>query len=190
MTRLTKILRDALFLGAFLILGSLIIAKIDLSDDSVIPGPFFAIDGDTLAAGAERLRLIGIDAPEADQTCGEGTSIWPCGETAREALSDLASRHQARCSGSDRDRYGRVLVRCEADGVNINAALVRRGMAVASGNYDGDEASARAEARGIWAGPFERPGAWRAARGADADDGAADDRTVLDPLRDWLEGLF
>lgn len=195
MTRIAKTLKDGLFLGAFFILASLIVAKIDLSNDTRIDGPFYAIDGDTLAAGAERLRLIGIDAPEADQSCDEAPKAWACGDAAREALARRTDSPQAQCSGSSRDRYGRVLVHCRIGETDINAALVREGMAVASGDYHGDEATARNEKKGIWSGPFETPRAWRAAKGAaQEDDGVpeagAGAGTGLAALYDRLKGLL
>lgn len=192
MTRLAKTLKDGLFLGAFLVLASLIVAKIDLNGDTRIGGPFYAIDGDTLAAGAERLRLIGIDAPEADQSCGgEGAKDWPCGGAARDALAKFAASPDAYCAGSARDRYGRVLVHCNLGETDVNAALVRQGMAVASGDYHEEEAVAREAGKGIWSGPFETPREWRAAKGAAAeDDGSAGTGSlvgsILDRLKRWL----
>ncbi len=192
MTRLTKTLKDGLFLGAFLVLASLIVAKIDLNGDTRIDGPFYAIDGDTLAAGAERLRLIGIDAPESDQSCGgDGANSWTCGETAREALSGLAASRDAYCLGSSRDRYGRVLVHCRLGETDINAALVRRGMAVASGDYHAEETAARNDGEGIWSSPFETPRAWRAAKGAALDDdGSSGTGSAMERIFDRLKGLL
>jgi endonuclease YncB( thermonuclease family) len=162
---------DGVFLGAFFILASLIIAKIDLGHDVELQGPFYAIDGDTLAAGAERLRLLGIDAPEADQTCGgEGTSPWRCGDAAQQALTSLTRDPATECGGDARDRYGRILVQCHRDTLDINAELVKQGMAVAFGSYHTEEATAREAGRGIWAGPFERPKDWRAGRGQQEDE--------------------
>lgn len=192
MTRLAKTMKDGLFLGTFLVLASLIVAKIDLNDDTRIDGPFYAIDGDTLAAGAERLRLIGIDAPEADQSCGGGgNKAWTCGDAARDALSKFASSPNAQCSGSARDRYGRVLVRCRLGEADINAELVRQGMAVSSGDYHAEETAARNEDKGIWSGPFETPRAWRAAKGAAAeDDGSAGAAGGIEAIIDRLKGLL
>lgn len=191
MTRLAKTLKDGLFLGAFLVLASLIVAKIDLNGDTRIDGPFYAIDGDTLAAGAERLRLIGIDAPEADQSCGDGQKNWRCGDDARDALAKFASSPGAWCAGSSRDRYGRVLVRCRLGEADINAELVRKGMAVASGDYQAEETAARGEARGIWSGPFETPKAWRVAKGAAAeDDGSAGAGSRVEAIFERLKGLL
>jgi endonuclease YncB( thermonuclease family) len=191
-TRLAKSLKDGLFLGAFLVLASLIVAKIDLNSDTRISGPFFAIDGDTLAAGAERLRLLGMDAPEADQSCGgDGAEKWMCGDAARKALSKFASSAQAECSGSARDRYGRVLVHCRSGATDINADLVRQGMAVAAGDYVGEEAAAKGEGRGVWSGPFDTPRAWRAGRGiAHEPEDAAATGSRVEAILAWLRGLF
>jgi endonuclease YncB( thermonuclease family) len=170
-TRIVKIGRDAVFLAGFIFLGSLIIAKLDIGQVSAINGPFFAIDGDTLAAGAERLRLVDIDAPEADQTCGDGKGgEWACGDAAREALSKLAASSMTECRGDARDRYSRVLVSCRRGDLDINREMVRLGMAVASGGYGREETAAKDAGEGIWAGPFERPKSYRAAKGAMEDD--------------------
>ena len=185
MARFSKILKDGLFLGAFLVLASMIMAKLDLNEEVRLGGPFFAIDGDTLAAGAERLRLLDLDAPEADQQCRDGNGRdWPCGDAARSELSKLASGREASCSGGKRDRYDRILVRCRANDVDINGELVRRGMAVSAGGYGSEEAMAKADRRGIWAGPFDTPRRWRAQKGM-MDDDAADWR-----LLSWLKGIM
>jgi endonuclease YncB( thermonuclease family) len=184
-TRLPKILMDGVFLGVFFILASLIIAKIDLGHEAELQGPFYAIDGDTLAAGAERLRLVGIDAPEADQTCGgDGASQWRCGDAAREALSVFARDPAIECGGDARDRYGRILVQCRRAALDVNADMVSQGMAVASGHYQAQEKAAREAGRGIWAGPFETPKVWRASRGQ------AEEENEGFQLPAWLTDLW
>ena len=46
------------------------------------------VDGDTLAIGAEKVRLQGIDAPETDQFCLDGNGVrWTCGIEARDQLA-------------------------------------------------------------------------------------------------------
>ena len=51
-----------------------------LADD--ITGKVRIIDGDTLEVGGKRVRLFGIDAPEAKQTCTVDGKEWRCGEEA------------------------------------------------------------------------------------------------------------
>lgn len=126
-------------------------------------GPATAIDGDSVKLYDRELRLKGIDAPEYRQTCrlvdGQET---PCGREARRVLADLLSRGNARCAVKGQDRFGRDLATCFVADVNINAAMVSRGMAVAFGAYEGEEAEARRARRGVWATTFERPAEWRA----------------------------
>lgn len=180
-----RILRDGVVLAAFFILLVLIAAKLDQSADSVIHGPFHAIDGDTLSAGRERLRLQGIDAPELDQTCGDDKgATWECGREARRLLARLVAGAGTECLGRERDRYRRLLVRCHAGTENINAALVRQGLAIASGRYADEQAAARRERQGLWAGRFESPRDWRMSRGM------MDDPNFLELLGDWVKRLI
>jgi endonuclease YncB( thermonuclease family) len=67
------------------------------------------------------------------------------------------------CRMSGRDRYGRRLATCEAEGEDIGAALVSRGFAVAYGRYESEEAGARRHKREIWSSSFEQPAEWRKA---------------------------
>lgn len=135
-------------------------------------GVAVAIDGDTLRMGGRDLRLKGLDAPEYRQSCiaADGRDS-DCGRQARRALAEILRRGPASCAESDTDRYGRPLVRCSVAGQDVGAELVRSGMAVAYGDYDGEELEARLAGRGLWAGRFERPADWRKRhpRAAEAD---------------------
>jgi endonuclease YncB( thermonuclease family) len=127
-----------------------------------VTGVADAIDGDSLRIGTAEVRLIGLDAPELAQTCRVSGRETPCGREARAHLRRLVSSGLVTCIGAERDRYGRLLARCRVRGIDINAAMVRDGHAVAFGAYQTEEAEARAGYRGIWAGTFERPRDWRA----------------------------
>jgi endonuclease YncB( thermonuclease family) len=128
------------------------------------------VDGDTLAAGGERLRLIGIDAPEMGQLCESSGAGYHCGEQARAALGRIIGSGALTCRANGVDRYDRRVVRCvNADGQDIGAAMVAAGWAMAYRQYATDyvaqEAEARAHGRGIWAGRFEPPWDWRRRQG-------------------------
>jgi endonuclease YncB( thermonuclease family) len=124
-----------------------------------------AIDGDSLRAGGEEIRLLGIDAPELRQTCRDQRGRnWACGRDAHDHLRRILERGRVRCVSAEKDRYGRSLARCSAtDVLDIGDALVREGLALnfMQGAYRAAESEARTAKRGIWRGEFERPANYR-----------------------------
>lgn len=50
------------------------------------------IDGDGLQIGRDRLRLWGVDAPEASQQCMLGRESYHCGQMVKTALENLIAR--------------------------------------------------------------------------------------------------
>lgn len=140
-------------------------------------------DGDTISIGATRIRLQGIDAPEFGQMCADAAGQpYDCGRRAADELGRWLAGRPLACVRRGTDRHGRVLARCSApDGADLGAAMLRAGWAVsfARGDlpYAALEAEAAAARRGLWAGRFERPQAWRdaqqAARRAQVAAGAA-----------------
>jgi endonuclease YncB( thermonuclease family) len=128
-----------------------------------IAGPARVIDGDSIAILGEELRLHGVDAPEYRQMCRRSGAEYPCGRESARQLGLLLRGQVVTCRWSGRDRYGRALARCRAGETDINAAMVRLGHAVAYGAHDSEEAEARGARRGLWAGEFVPPAAWRAA---------------------------
>ena len=127
-------------------------------------------DADSLRAGALRLRLHGIDAPELKQLCfNQANQPYNCGKMARDFLrSVIEIGAQIECHHLDTDRYRRLVVRCFHDEQDIAAQLVRAGWALAYRRYSKDYIMAEkhaAEARqGIWQGSFTRPEDWRRQR--------------------------
>ncbi|MEL6373741.1 MAG: thermonuclease family protein [Pseudomonadota bacterium] len=129
---------------------------------AAIEGRARVIDGDSLRVGRHEIRLQGIDAPEGRQDCRRQGARWACGERATTRLRQLTARG-VNCRPLKRDQHGRVLAICkDRAGDVINARLVREGWAVAFGKrYRREEGQAKAAKRGLWAGSFERPRAWR-----------------------------
>jgi endonuclease YncB( thermonuclease family) len=119
------------------------------------------VDGDSFHLGGAEVRLKDIDAPEGRQTCTRNNEPWRCGDAARAELARLIGGAEIVCKEVDRDRYGRYLAYCTANGRDLNRAMVENGFAVAYGGYEREEAQARARRAGLWAGQFERPRAWR-----------------------------
>jgi endonuclease YncB( thermonuclease family) len=132
-----------------------------------LSGRASVVDGDTLEIHGQRVRLIGIDAFESDQTCLDAAGqSWRCGQRAALALADGIGAATVTCEGDERDRYGRLLAVCQAHGEDLGAWLVSEGLALAyrrySTAYIGQENAARAAKRGVWAGTFVLPWDWRA----------------------------
>jgi len=124
------------------------------------------VDGDTIdVAGVGRVRLLGIDAPELGR--GFDTSA-PFGREARDRLTALVLHRWVRLEqeGAPLDVYNRHLAYViTEDGVGVNAALVRDGLARVSARLpltrltelQRAEADAQAFRRGMWGGAPQIP---------------------------------
>lgn len=147
-------------------------------------------DGDTLEIAGQRVRLVGLDAPEWNQTCAraDGTQ-WPCGRASADRMRAMTRGETVSCRGEMHDRYGRLLAVCKAGGDDLAEALVRDGLAVASGSYQAAEAQARRAGQGIWQGDFARPADWRAAQAAGSTPPQGNPSRVERFLA-WIAGLF
>ena len=81
------------------------------------------VDGDTLLMwGGERVRLLGIDAPERGQ---------PLFESATKRLRELLSMGDLTLRVCDqKDTYDRQLATFIINGINVNTTLLQEGMAL------------------------------------------------------------
>ena len=158
----------------------------DAPDQTITARPYSLDDGDTYIL---HVRAQGIDTPEKRQMCelADG-SCYPCGKTAREALSDLIVKrdgagqpvvdtrrgpqfHRLRMKVWTTGTYGRPVVTAYLpDGTDVHEAMVRQGWAVAYRRYLPEtlrdaylaaEAEAKEARRGIWRGKFVVPWKWR-----------------------------
>lgn len=159
----TKRILSLAALGGVVALG---MAAAAMASTGVVQGRASVIDGDTLEVQGERIRLYGIDAPEAGQSCldARGRS-YRCGQRAAFALSDKVGARPVLCQSTGRDRYGRMVARCSLAGEDLQAWMVRNGHALAfvrySKTYRTQEAEAKASGAGMWTGSFEAPWEWR-----------------------------
>jgi endonuclease YncB( thermonuclease family) len=120
------------------------------------------VDGDTadvrLQSGMIRVRLHAIDAPESAQ---------PYGARSKQALSGLVYGKAVQVEPYEQDRYDRLVARLWIDELDVNAEMVKRGMAWTYRRYADDpdycayEKAARDLKRGLWSLPREqRPAPW------------------------------
>ncbi|HSD92690.1 MAG TPA: thermonuclease family protein [Methyloceanibacter sp.] len=176
--RLAQTIGKFIALALVLILALLIERYCSVEVPPFGPGAkIVSVDGDTLrAANGEEYRLFGIDAPELHQSCTESSGkSWLCGRAAKAKLTTLIKSGNVACEARAKDRFGRVVAVCSAEGVpDIGEQMVRDGYAIDLGGGAGNpyrdaEAEAEAAKRGIWRGTFERPSDWRAANPREGD---------------------
>lgn len=131
-----------------------------------IAGRASVIDGDTIEIRSHRIRITGVDAPEAGQGCYKPSGRqWRCGQRAALMLADHLGAGPVSCRTEGQDRYGRWLARCTAHGRDLGEWLVRNGWAVQyfdrNDVYAEAQRAAKASRSGLWAGQFILPKEWR-----------------------------
>ncbi|MDB5602142.1 MAG: hypothetical protein JWN71_4186 [Xanthobacteraceae bacterium] len=136
-------------------------------DGATVKGRATAVDGDTIDVGKVRIRLHGVDAPEAKQSCERNGREYNCGSTATLKLAELIATATVTCNALSRDRWNRTVARCFAEGQDLGQRMVQEGMAIAyrkySTDYVADETLAQSLKLGIWSGTFTNPETWRSA---------------------------
>jgi endonuclease YncB( thermonuclease family) len=166
-----------------------------LSLPAIAQSPLWGIgrpgDGDSFKVGETRVRLFGIDAPEFNQSCKRNGQEWACGPAAAEELSKMVTGKQVRCVSMGMDQHQRMLGRCTVGTLDLNRAMVARGLAVAFRRYSIDyvtaEDSAKAGRRGLWAGTFTMPSEYRngTAPAAGRSTSGQRRRPARAPSSDW-----
>ncbi len=166
----------------FRLIGMSVVAMLLASpaSASIMTGPGSVIDGDTLDMTGTRVRLIGIDAPEARQSCTRAGEAWACGEEATANLGAIIAGQSLTCTAQGTDAYGRVLATCQTRTFDIGREMVRRGMAIAldeaAPDYHDAQSLARNLSFGLWSASFQTPRDWRAAHPAEAPASAPRER--------------
>lgn len=103
-----------------------------------------AIDGDTIRCGKERVRLLGIDAPEL-HACRRGRVCAPGDPVAsKDSLAAIMEGASLRIEPITRDRYGRTVALVYAGDHNLSCAQIKAGQAVYMAKWDNGGRLARA----------------------------------------------
>lgn len=107
----------------------------------ILEGGATALSDDGFSLSGTRIRLIGTEMPEEDETCGASSfeTIW-CGLLAQAFLTDRLKQGKAVCileaqdnGGSKEDRIKRAPAICwmeGAFGITLNEDLVENGYAL------------------------------------------------------------
>ena len=132
------------------------------------------VDGDSLEINGNKIRLLGIDAPEKKQNCKKSylkisflnlQKKYSCGLLASKKLKKLINNKTVKCVSESKDRYNRYLSVCYLKNKDINSWLVKNGYAISykkySKKYILEEQYAKKNKLGIWQGTFQNPEEWR-----------------------------
>lgn len=96
------------------------------------------VDGDTFWIKGEKVRIVGIDAPETSGSdrckylrSGKNPSWcdFELGSKARTALGTLLSRGPVKIHRQGQDKYGRTLATVSVNGRDVGGALFEQGFA-------------------------------------------------------------
>lgn len=89
---------------------------------TVLEGPAYVVDGDTIKIQKKQVRLFGVDAPEINH---------PYGKKAKWALVSLCKGQRVRAEVTAEDAHGRTVAKCYLeDGRDLSAEMVKLGMAI------------------------------------------------------------
>jgi hypothetical protein len=93
-------------------------------------------DGDTIRCDGERIRLLGIDAPELPGHCREGRDCVPGDPFASTTSLTTAMSSTMRISRVGVDRYGRTLAIVESDHGDLSCWQLTHHQAIYKPNWD------------------------------------------------------
>ena len=91
------------------------------------------IDGETLRYGRERIRILGIDAPETENRarCDAERQL---AAKATITLIDIIMGHRLEIERQGKDRFGRTLAYIRISGADVGEMLIMAHVAVRWGN--------------------------------------------------------
>ncbi len=93
-------------------------------------------DGDTLKCGGERIRLLGIDAPELPGHCREGRECAPGDPYAASRNLITAIQGIMSIERVGTDRYGRTLAIVYAGSQSLSCIQLQAGLAIYKPDWD------------------------------------------------------
>ncbi|MGR6327996.1 thermonuclease family protein [Sphingomonas sp. XXL09] len=100
-------------------------------------------DGDTIRCDGERIRLLGIDAPELPGHCRTGRNCAPGDGYASKASLAAAMVGTIHVNRVGEDRYGRTLALLSSDRGDLSCWQLRHGQAIYKTQWDDGRRVAR-----------------------------------------------
>lgn len=104
----------------------------------------YVVDGDTLRCGSERLRLLGVDAPEVSSCPPWRSCVQGDGQAATRSLRAALRFGPIRYERVTRDRFGRSVAIVWAGRTNLSCWQLQQGQAVYMPKWDNSRIIARA----------------------------------------------
>jgi endonuclease YncB( thermonuclease family) len=140
--------------------------------DKIISGYGYAVDGNTIQIGSDKIRLLGAYAPLLDQNGTDAIARnYPAGLYARDVLASIIADQPLGCrvvpqNASEQDKLGRFFGIC-ASGIaaDVSGEMIKRGWSMIDRSGDTQvystyvdlESAAKLISKGIWQGPLEKP---------------------------------
>ncbi len=93
-------------------------------------------DGDTIRCGSERVRLLGIDAPELPGHCRAGRACAPGDPFASKASLEQAVSPEMTIERVGEDAYGRTLAMVADPRGDLSCWQLSRGQAIYKPGWD------------------------------------------------------
>lgn len=104
----------------------------------------YVVDGDTLRCGPERLRLLGIDAPEMGRCPRWRVCVPGDGQASKRSLVVALRCGPIRYQPVTWDRYGRQVAVVWAGSTNLSCWQLQQGQAAYIAKWDNGRLVARA----------------------------------------------
>ena len=98
-------------------------------------GSIIITDGDTIRLGAERIRVVNIDAPELTGRCDSERLL---ALAAKDRLALILDARQPEIARTGKDRFGRTLAYVRVSGADVGEMLIFAHLAVPWGGRQHD----------------------------------------------------
>ncbi|WP_438750421.1 thermonuclease family protein [Pararhizobium sp. O133] len=90
-----------------------------------------ALSAGLIRFGDRQLQLEGLAPQDAERTCGDGATTWPCGTVARTAFRNFLRARALRCTVPKNGWQGTVTAACTVSDLDPAAWLAENGWAEA-----------------------------------------------------------